>query len=697
MKLSAFPILRLLIPYTLGIICGYFCPFCKINPLFFLISIPIILTLSSIFNTKLGYYRQKIAIIGLLFSALLIGFTHTFLLFHYQYHIGCTDFNPKNQQWGIQFTEPLQPREKTIKGIGKLYDFSNNKTISGKVLLYLERDSLANTIESGDLIIVHTSLKEIASPQNPYAFDYKTFMQRKGVYFTGYVRKNNWQKIHTSKKWDFRRWAYRGQQKLSKILADAGIKGEEYAIATALLLGSDETMEPELKQAYASAGVSHILCVSGMHVGIIFMIINFLLQPLDYHKKLRFFKSGLLLITIWIYAHLTGLSPSVSRAATMFSFVIIGNHLHRNTNIFHSLFASLFILLCINPLLLFELGFQLSYLAVIGIVLLQPHLFNLFQCKYKITNYLWNLATVSIAAQITTFPLTIYYFGTFPNYFLLANLSVIALSFIVVISGVIVLTFSFLNIILPYLGKLLSWEIQLMNKIIFSIENLPYAVSNNININHLQMALLYIIILFLFLFYLKRKKWKLNSALIALAIFIIITHINQWQCTQEKNITIYALQRGNAISFNIGENNILLCDSLIQNSEKERNFAIKNHERKLQMKTKIIAIDSNFHDKTAIKEHNFVQFQGVKIYIHKDNTKLHHTKTPINVDIVWICNNAKQPLQELLYAIKPKIIVIDQSNNSYYEKKWRESCQKEQLPYYSIREEGKFYQYKITD
>jgi len=311
------------------------------------------------------------------------------------------------------------------------------------------------------------------------------------------------------------------QHYFSEALAEAGISGSEYSIINAILLGNKESLDTELRAYYNAVGVGHILCVSGLHVGVIFLILNFLLHPLDYSKKSRLFKALILLFFIWIYACITGLSPSVTRAATMFSFVTFGNLLHRHTNIFHSLFTSLFILLIINPLWLFNLGFQLSYAAVFGIVIFQQKLVALWTPKNKVLTYLWNLITVSVAAQLATFPLSVYTFGMFPNYFLLGNLSVVTLSFVIVVSGVLLLVVSFVPYLSTWVAQLLTFEIKLMNILTQSIRKMPGSVTENISISWVQMLLIYLCIIFFFLLLQQQKKryyWLGLTSILALVL-----------------------------------------------------------------------------------------------------------------------------------------------------------------------------------
>jgi len=201
--------------------------------------------------------------------------------------------------------------------------------------------------------------------------------------------------------------------------------------------------------------------------------------------------------------------------------------LRRNTNIFHSLFASLFILLIINPLLIFETGFQLSYTAVFGIVIFQQKFVGLWEPKSKIINYFWNLITVSVAAQLATFPLSVYTFGQFPNYFLLANLSVITLSFVVVVSGVCLLAVSFIPVVSNCLAWLLTREIRLMNFLIQSIEKLPGSVTENIHITWVQMLLIYLCIIFFYLLFQKKKKIYYWLGLASLGGIILIFDLSK--------------------------------------------------------------------------------------------------------------------------------------------------------------------------
>lgn len=240
-------------------------------------------------------------------------------------------------------------------------------------------------------------------------------------------------------------------------MAGLGIEGDEYSVAAAILLGYDDELPPELRQNYVTAGSMHVLCVSGLHVGIIFLVFSTILSFLDkYGAVFKILKFCILLLIMWTYAFIAGLAPSILRATIMISFIVIGKIIKRNGVIINSIAASAFVILAIEPEDLFNIGFQLSYAAVIGIVVLQRPIYNVFYIKNKILDKIWELTSVTLAAQFATAPFTIFYFNQFPLYFWLSNLFMTPLSTVVIIGGMIMLLVSFI----PYLNLATAWCVK---------------------------------------------------------------------------------------------------------------------------------------------------------------------------------------------------------------------------------------------
>jgi competence protein ComEC len=525
----------------------------------------------------------------------------------------------QKQTWIAEIKAPPSEREKSYKIIAKLYAVNDTtRWITNKVILYFQKDSAPATCQVGDKLMVYTKLSFIEAPKNPYQFDYQKFVKTKGFYLTGYVGNQCWKKTEAKAARSLQRYTSYLQRFLSEKLISSGLSGAEYSVAAAILLGNDETLEPELKASYAASGVSHILCVSGMHVGVIFMLLTILLLPLGTSIRANYIRNITLLFTIWLYANITGLSPSVTRAAAMFSFVIVGKFLQRQSNIFHSLFASLFILLVINPLLLFDVGFQLSYLAVFGIVVFQEKIAQWVNLKTKAGNYVWNLITVSVAAQITTAPIAIYYFGQFPNYFLLSNLFIIPISFVMTITGVATLALSFSNLVSNVLGFLLKFEVKIMNAGILFIEKLPGALTSHISINLIQVLLLYFMIIFSCFFYKNRKKLFFFSIFITLNIFLGIYSLEIFQSKHHINVVSYEIPKSAAFQFCYQGDGVIFSDSIKNEQDKRYQYHIQNHDTKMRIQNTFVKLDENFENIFLCKKGNFIYFQN-RIYVVEKN------------------------------------------------------------------------------
>lgn len=689
MNLSNYPILRLLLPLLCGICLVYSNCLSFHNYL-----IPFILIFTSL---SLGLFLR------LFFPRFLPWFPFV-LLFSAMLFLGMIltsfKFSPPSLHKNEKLVEssrffaariiekPLQ-KEKSVKLLVALERDQHNISLNANATLYLQKSPQVQKLQAGDIIFLHSNLVPISPPQNPYAFNNQVYMKRRSVFFTGYSA--HWTPLTHQPINPISRTANSLQSFFSKTFSDNGLNGEEYAVITAVLLGNNESMEPELKARYASAGVSHILCVSGMHVGIIFMIINFLLSPLDHLPKLRFLKALLLFVSIWFYANITGLAPSVKRAATMFTFVLLGQSLSRNVNVFHSLFASMFILLLISPLLLFEIGFQMSYLAVFGIVIFQPKISNLLHPKTKLAKYFWELTAVSISAQLSTFPLSVYYFGQFPNYFLLSNLSVISLSFVVVVTGVVLLSVSWAPLLSNGIGWLLSYEIKILNGIVSGIDALPGSVTQNICVNFLQMLLFYGIIIFFFLFIIKKKKLYKYLNLSSLLLLSSSFCYSKIQTSYHHEVTFYAVDKMSVIGLNDGGSGIILEDSAALRNPYCYDFNIKNHARMNRIENQCFSIDSIFISQDNIaKIGPFILLDNQMIFLLSAHEYLYPAPHPMKIDVLCLSNNPKIPMNKLLKTFDCKQIIIDGSNSRYTENRWIDSCKTYHIPCHSLRRDGYF-------
>lgn len=386
-----------------------------------------------------------------------------------------------------------------------------------KVLLYVSDSSLNKKLELGSQLVFKAKFYPISSANNPGEFNYQQFMYWEGIRYQAYVNKDI--RTFSSKKRTLKILALQAQSKLQEKYLNAGIGGDEFAVLAALTLGNKSYLTPELKSRFANSGAMHVLAVSGLHVGIIYLILLFLFKPVANSKKLKPFKITLIILLLWAYAFITGLSPSVLRSATMFSLILIGQNLNRKTNIYNTLAFSAFLLMLIDPTILYKAGFQLSYAAVTSIVFFQPKIASLLKTEHRMLKGIRDLLAVSIAAQIGTFPLSIYYFHQFPVYFWLSNFVVIPAATLLLYLSFLFFLCSPIRAVSHLIGILLNYSVKGLNWSVEFIEKLPGAVIHNLWMDRILMLLL---ILFLLLAAWAVRSKRSKSILAVLGLFMVI-------------------------------------------------------------------------------------------------------------------------------------------------------------------------------
>lgn len=685
MKLSNYPLLKILLPYLLGIILAYYGQFpykmCRLWVALAFIFWLICGVLSLIKTYKWQWVKTLMLFIMFVFCGMMT------VNFRFSSHLTEkeTRMMTENESWMVRVEDFPVRRAKSVKIKARVLRTGEGLALKEDVMLYVQQGAGADTIEYGDVLLLNTRFSEIEPPKNPDAFDNQLYMKRKGIYYTGYVQQGFWLPADRAPAHPLKALAHRIQQRLANMFAQSGMAGDELEIVKAILLGDDDTMEPELKASYAAAGVSHILCVSGMHVGVIFMILNFLLRPLDLFRGARSLKALLILLVIWLYAHITGLSPSVTRSSTMFTFVTIGQLIQRNTNVFHSLLASLWILLVINPLLLFELGFQLSYLAVGGIVLLQPLLAGIYECRTRMGSYFWGLVTVSVAAQISTFPISAHYFGQFPNYFLLSNMLVIMLSFVVMMTGILLLCVSFVPLVGGYVTVLLTWEIRIMNGIVTFVEQLPGAVTRGIEVTPIQLLLLYMVIIIAYWSIRYRKKRVGLAALTCFALYAGTLLWRKVELQRQVEMVVYAVPKTSALSFCHQQECVVFSDSIADVSDKRFQFAAGNHVRRQHAACVFVSVDTARYDCDYLcKRGPWIRFNGKTCYLINRKEKVYPMSEPVPVDVLILQHNPVQLPDEVAQVLSFQEVIADETNTKFYIERWREWCKEHDIPFTSF-------------
>ncbi len=565
----------------------------------------------------------------------------------------------------------------------------------GKALIYIEKDSMSSILKFGDKLLVKGTLGLLEPPKNPKEFDYKKYLENRSIYQQGYLTCNDWQLMDAQAK-GLDVFANDARQFLLSSLKTNGIEGDQYAIASALILGSKDELDFDVKQAYATAGAMHVLAVSGLHVGIIFLILNTLLSILDTSKEGRLVKAIILLIVLWSYALLTGLSPSVLRAATMFSFVIMGTVLNRKASIYNTLAASAFFLLLINPNLLFEVGFQLSYIAVLGIVYLQPLIYKRIYTKWWLLDKIWAITAVSIAAQIATLPLTLYYFNQFPVYFMLSNLIVIPSAIVILSLGILLFITSPIPAISESIGWVLNKFIEGLNFGIKEIEALPNSLIEGLSISVLECAALYIIIM-LFIRGLKIKKLKIiNYAFFLSLIFIVNDLIEDVALANSKSMIVYHINKNQAIDFIDGTSNVFLANSSLIKDKQKQSFHIKSNWSYLDLSSvqyipnDLEILNETLMDSSLQLVDTYSKFHTIKMVRIDNKFTLQALEKKVSVDYVLISSNSKTKLKNLYKMLDFDAVIVDGSNSKWNRNRVEAEAENLHIPIYNT-DKGAFY------
>ncbi len=526
------------------------------------------------------YYAFPIGICAF-FALILLGYINVYLSDEknnpaHLFHKGST-VSQQAYYYQAKVIEPLKEKEKSFSTLMEVEAMQVDgvwEKAAGKILLYVKKDSLlhAGSIKYGDRILINMRAQLIKGPMNPNAFDYRKFLRYQNIHFNAFASFNEVHILENDGN-DLYGWALRAQQACAEIIRKNIRNKEATGIVLSLVLGFKDDLEQPVKTAYASAGVMHILAVSGLHVGIFYSILSFLLSWLNQGKSKWLF-ALICLTVLWSYAFITGLSPSVLRAVTMFSSIIIAKAFARQSNIYNAIAASAFFLLCYDPFLIMSVGFQLSYIAVLGIIFLFPKFYHILSIENKFLDAIWQTSCVSLAAQLAVLPLSIYYFHQFPVYFLLANLLVIPAAFAMLALSIGLLVFHFIPWAERLIGVVLEFLVIWVNKFVYFVNTLPHSNLSNLYINSWQVALLMGIIIGFLTF----TKFRKFSILVGIAGFICcyqVVEILHQSKIQDRSLVYYSTNAASVIGLSDGNFVKLLIASGDSLSKDDYEYNIK--------------------------------------------------------------------------------------------------------------------------
>lgn len=427
----------------------------------------------------------------------------------------------------IKIERILKQKDDNIHIKGLVFDSIGNPIF--RAVIYAKKDSITSNLLPGDNILSSIVFKPLEDIRIPYAFSQKKYYRNKGISHFAFLNSKKILRITHPTGFNLFRTAYIINRQVVESVKKWPGNAAEKEVLIALITGTKDFLREDIRTTYADTGIIHVLAVSGLHTGLIYIFISGLLRFL-WGNRLPVPSAVIIIASLWFYAVFTGLTPSVIRAATMFTFIQIGSSLKRKTGIYHSLSISALLLLATSPFLLFDIGFQLSYAAVFGIVMLSRFLGTIFVFSDTfIVKKIGELLSVSIAAQLFTLPFTLFYFSKFPSYFFIANIFAIPLVSLTLYIGFPLSVMSCFTDVFDPLGIVPSLLIRSNNYLAQSIQNLPASSIRDIYISEPQFIVLLISVVFLSFGIIYRKKIYLYIGIlsaICIQLFSIVHHAN---------------------------------------------------------------------------------------------------------------------------------------------------------------------------
>lgn len=605
-----------------------------------------------------------------------------FVLGYYSYQIKLPEFQPTHyshfvvvgtpQLFQLKIKEELKADRFSEKYTAEI-NFAEGQATTGKVLLYRTQDSSSARLRVDEVLLVSADISEVPPILNPNQFDYSKYLAGLGVHHQVQISTENILKSrpgHTT----LRGFAEEIRNYCIEKLRQSPLQLNERAILQALVLGQRRDIDRALYAQYAAAGAVHILAVSGLHVGILFFIFQFLTKPLRRLLYGRQVQAMLVIVGLFSFALLAGLSPSVVRAASMFSLFVFAQALQRETNSMNTLFISFLGLLLINPLWIFHVGFQMSYLAVFFILLLQPKIYNLWWPKSWLLRKFWGITSVTLAAQIGVVPVSLYYFHQFPGLFLVTNLVVLPCVGFLLSIGLLIVILAAIDMLPDVLALGYNQLVSLLNTFIAWVARQDDFLFSEISLRLSTVLAIYITIFGIFLLW--KRFTALNIYLFLTGTILILgSLLLQKYENGENELVIFHKNRESLMALKEGAALTIFSTDTIRNNW-EATSPVKSY--------------STFHavDSLSISPIPYVfRYDGTTV-LRVDSMSVYPSSE--KVDIIWLTGSPRVNLERLIDSLRPQKIIADGNNYRSFVNRWEKTCNRKKLPFHHTGAKGAF-------
>ncbi|MDH7463564.1 ComEC/Rec2 family competence protein [Chitinophagaceae bacterium 26-R-25] len=594
----------------------------------------------------------------------------------------CIKNNYVSQKLLVTLAEPLTEKEKSFKAkatVELMGDDSTCRSAAGNIIIYLQKDSIKPTLTYGSQIVIDKPLQPIRNSGNPACFDYEQYCAFQHIYYQVFLKPNEYVVMKEKKTNLAKRFLFNANDAIIGILEKYITSKKELGLAEALLIGYKDDLDKTLVQSYSNTGVVHIIAISGLHLGVIYFLLLLLLKPLSDKRKLnRILKPVIVIVFLWLFSIMSGASPSVLRSAVMFTCIVIGNSISKQSSVYNTLSVSALLLLCYNPFWLWDVGFQLSYAALLSIVIFMKPVYHCIYIKNKLLDKIWEAAAVTLAAQILTTPISIYYFHQFPVFFLMTNLLAVPISTIILIGEIVLCCVSFVAPIAAVVGKILTWFLWLMNTIVERIEAIPFNMWSGLQISVVQNLVLYVFIASVALWLLKNHRHYMYVSMLSLLLFVSIRTYSFYEASKQERLIVYNVPQRQAIDIINGRNYQFIGDKELQQDGFLKSFHLKPSRIAQRIKP------------DAGNTENIILWKGKRIVVLNDSMGYEKAEEKLNADVIIISHSPKLNIGDITNAFNCKTIVFDGSNADWKITKWKTECEQLNQQYFSVKDNGAF-------
>ena len=584
----------------------------------------------------------------------------------------------------VTLQENVSIKERSYKALATFNAVYNNgvwQPVEGDVLLYFRKDSSKPNVHYGSQIILLKKVTSIVNAGNPGAFNYERYCSFQDIHYQAFLSDNDFTILPTEQTSWFANVLINIRTSVLEILKKNIKSQDELSIAEALLIGYRDELDRELVRAYSNTGVVHIIAISGLHLGMIYGLLLFLFKPFNRYKFSKIVKPITIIFILWMFSFIAGTAPSILRSAIMFTCIVIADSLGKRSNIYNGLAISAIIILIINPFTLWDVGFQLSYSAVLSIVFFSPYVKKWFYFKNKLLKGFWELNAITLSAQVLTLPIVLYHFHQFPNLFLFANIFAVPFSGLILYAELLLLIFSLWLNAASFIGKGIEWAIAVLNKFILNIDALPFAVWESIQISILQAIILFASIIGFSYWLIEKKSKAMLIGLLFLMFFIGFRSIDLMNRNHQQKIIVYNVPKHTAIDLVDGRKLFFIGDSILKEDGFLRNFHIKP-SRILHRTTESDAVSNITYF------NNFILTRNKSIAVV--DSPVFYAGEKIKVDAVIITKNPRVYIDKLYQAFDCKQYIFDASNSMWKINKWKQACDSLHLQYHICSLQGAF-------